>query len=322
MLKSLKAKDEVIAYFVLLHTGSETRKYIGELFEIAAAFLTDALNAQISLQQKERHAEDYFLLELLENPDMKKETILERLEYIKIPYNSHFLLCCIHSTIRRNSAEAYFIRSLRYALPDCNIFTYEQNILILLPLSETAAADYQNYIQKRFHSLEETLLEHHSQLCICRPFHRIDQFFAAYQQTKSSWELSQLLNQSELYIFFEQYLLEDLFYQNCSKDLFYSYCNPDILNMVLGKNEKQNYQLRILEVYLKNERKLTETAQELNMHRNNVHYHITQLEKKYCFKLDDPETRLKLLLSFKLLRHPALCNCSNTYPFTEEYSLE
>lgn len=69
---------------------------------------------------------------------------------------------------------------------------------------------------------------------------------------------------------------------------------------------------------MKNERKLTETAQALNMHRNNVHYHITQLEKKYGFQLDDPEARFKLLLSFRLIRHPSLCTCLGSYELPKE----
>ncbi|MCD8109391.1 MAG: helix-turn-helix domain-containing protein [Clostridiales bacterium] len=44
-------------------------------------------------------------------------------------------------------------------------------------------------------------------------------------------------------------------------------------------------------------------AEELSMHRNNVTYHIRQISESCPWNLNNPNIRLKLLLSFSLLKY-------------------
>lgn len=60
--------------------------------------------------------------------------------------------------------------------------------------------------------------------------------------------------------------------------------------------------LRLLETYLREERRAAAAGEALHMNRSNVAYHIARLEQQYGLKLDDPVERLNLLLAFEMRR--------------------
>lgn len=67
-----------------------------------------------------------------------------------------------------------------------------------------------------------------------------------------------------------------------------------------GSNYK-NSNLYLLRTYLINERNISQTAKLLYMHRNSVIYRIARIRETLNMDLDDPNVRLRLLISFKIL---------------------
>ncbi len=66
--------------------------------------------------------------------------------------------------------------------------------------------------------------------------------------------------------------------------------------------EKQTNNFDILYAYLFCERRPIEAASILHMHRNNVVYRISKIEKMYDLDLNDEVTRLNLFLSFLMYK--------------------
>lgn len=60
--------------------------------------------------------------------------------------------------------------------------------------------------------------------------------------------------------------------------------------------------MNLLYVHLIQERRATETASILNMHRNTVLYHIERIQELLGVDLDDPQLRLRLLNAYLMLR--------------------
>ena len=73
--------------------------------------------------------------------------------------------------------------------------------------------------------------------------------------------------------------------------------------MLHTDTKKSRQQLKILYEYLSCDRKLTDVANKLGMHRNNVIYHINHIEEDYHLNLDDPDMRLRFLMSFEILKY-------------------
>ena len=127
------------------------------------------------------------------------------------------------------------------------------------------------------------------------------QFASAYQQTENLYHIFDRQNQ-EIFCFYEDHWLKNLIYSLPQKDKTFSFCDPCVLQMLHSDTKKSRQQLEILYEYLRCDRKLTNVANKLDMHRNNVIYHIKQMEEQWHLNLDDPDVRLKLLISFKVIQ--------------------
>jgi DNA-binding PucR family transcriptional regulator len=67
-----------------------------------------------------------------------------------------------------------------------------------------------------------------------------------------------------------------------------------------SKRGTNNFEL--LYAYLINERKASETAQIMHMHRNNVIYRIGKICEMTGLDLSDPDVRLRLMLCYEIYK--------------------
>ena len=75
-----------------------------------------------------------------------------------------------------------------------------------------------------------------------------------------------------------------------------------LLELYRTDKEKFTNNFEILYTYLMNERRTTETAACLHMHRNNVVYRINRIEDMLHISLDDRLTRRNLITTFQMLK--------------------
>lgn len=73
------------------------------------------------------------------------------------------------------------------------------------------------------------------------------------------------------------------------------------LEMYDLRNDTQYY--NTLYHYLKNERNVTLTSQQLHLHRNSLLYRINRINEITEFDLDDAELRFQLLLAFEIKKY-------------------
>lgn len=59
--------------------------------------------------------------------------------------------------------------------------------------------------------------------------------------------------------------------------------------------------IKLLYYFLCSERKISLTAKHVHMHRNSVIYRIQKIQDILALDLDDPDVRLRLMISFKIL---------------------
>jgi hypothetical protein len=71
-----------------------------------------------------------------------------------------------------------------------------------------------------------------------------------------------------------------------------------LLRLIYGDREKHTNNFDVLQMYLRNDRRALETAQELHMHRNNVAYRVTRIEEMLGIDLEDADFRKKLSIAF------------------------
>lgn len=321
-LRAININNELAVYCVLIYTNNYPKTYITALYQVLCDTIYNLLSKQHSTFLKDRSVTDYFLMDLLDNPDTPTDQIKERLSYNDLDYEGSYILLTIHSDILKKSSEKYFIQILRNNLINCRIFSYKQAIVILYHLPKSEQKCYKTWIRQHLQQVLESSANNNLLVFSSRPFTTIGHFAAAYAQAESipaiyarftlRDELRSikkddpttdflLHNSGNGFYFYEDYSLADLLFKNNANDPIYNYCAPFLLDLQQQNTKKSRQLLDILYEYLRNDRKLTIAAEKLGMHRNNVLYHIQQLSETYHVDFDDYETRLKLLLGFELL---------------------
>lgn len=321
-LKTININNELAVYCVLLYTSDFPKTYINALYQVVCDTVYNLLSKQHSTFKKERSVTDYFLMDLLDNPDTPVGNIQERLYYNDLDFEGNYVLMTVHSDIQKKSSEKYFIQILRNNLINCRIFSYKGNVIILYHLPQSEQHKYKQHIVGQMQPILENSVNNNITVYISRPFKNIGYFAAAYKQAESiptilhtyfsdqeiplvkyQWDKKMGPDENtEGYYFYENYCVSDLLLQNNAKEPIFNYCEPFLLELLEADTKKSRQLLEILYEYLKNDRKLTVVAEKLDMHRNNVLYHVQQISENYDVDLDDYETRLKLIVSFELLR--------------------
>lgn len=95
--------------------------------------------------------------------------------------------------------------------------------------------------------------------------------------------------------------MEQLFNHLNQNEIFY-FCKS-VLKELAYPTEDSKIDLReTLDTYLKNQGEITQTSNELFIHRNTVKYRINRCEEILGVKVDDPDVSLNLRLAIELSR--------------------
>ena len=73
------------------------------------------------------------------------------------------------------------------------------------------------------------------------------------------------------------------------------------LDRLMDDNSSTCSNIKLLYYYLCSERNISLTAKNVHMHRNSVIYRIQKIQDILALNLDDPDIRLRLMVSFKVL---------------------
>lgn len=299
--RAINIHNELAVYCILLHTSEYPRSYIHQIFQIFCDSIEHLLEKQHSDFLKNRSVTDYFLMDLLDNPDTPPEQIRERIYYNDLDYEGNYIVISLHSDIRQKASENYFIQLLRNNMINCRIFSYHDSIVILYHLPKFRELDYRDYLRSQLKSVLKDFTDRNILMYISKPFPTIGQFSCAYQQAENLYHIFEK-QCTDMFCFYEDHWLQNLIFSAPQKDKTFAFCDSSILQMLKTNTKKSRQQLEILYEYLRCDRKLTDVANKLDMHRNNVIYHIKQLEEKWHLNLDDPDIRLQLLMSFEILK--------------------
>lgn len=166
-------------------------------------------------------------------------------------------------------------------------FVYEECVLALFHGSALE--------RQRFHGHLTQLLEKSG--CRCGVSPGFTDFFALREQyalARGAWEQG-----DGLLCFFEDTVLlyaMDILKKQCGCWLLHPALT--LLSSYDRENHTEFYET--LRHYLRQERSITRTAEEMGLHRNTLLYRITRIRELTRLELEEPEVRLHLLISFAM----------------------
>lgn len=134
---------------------------------------------------------------------------------------------------------------------------------------------------------------------IGRSFSDWYQMEQSYTQAKLAYNERQKAKVKEPILYYRDNGVEQLFNQLNQNEIVY-FCKS-VLKELAYPTEDSKIDLReTLDTYLKNQGEITQTSNELFIHRNTVKYRINRCEEILGVKVDDPEVSLNLRLAIEL----------------------
>lgn len=122
-----------------------------------------------------------------------------------------------------------------------------------------------------------------------------------YDQARTAIEIGRKLDPDALEYHYSKYYLNDML--ECYREKF---ALDDVivryLDQLAGERGYSNSNLLLLYHYLNTERNISLTAKRVHMHRNSVIYRLQRIQDVLNLDLDDPDVRLRLMITFKILR--------------------
>ena len=131
-------------------------------------------------------------------------------------------------------------------------------------------------------------------------FYNLNQYV---YQAESALSLGTGKHPSQYFYLFQNYRMQHLI-DICSKHMNLNMlCPMGLLKLELYDLRNDTQYSNTLYHYLKNERNVTLTSQQLHLHRNSLLYRINRINEITAFNLDDADLRFQLLLAFEIKKH-------------------
>ncbi|SHJ15219.1 PucR family transcriptional regulator [Parasporobacterium paucivorans] len=238
------------------------------------------------------------LTEMLETKGTNEMVLRKRLEAFGWKLDDKYFCVCIYLQKRDYSTYAidYTCHRLENMFPFYCTFLYRDKIIIVVN-PEHSQITPDTFFSKLVIFLREGLFK----AGVSTTGNDFRQFFYYYIQATEAFRIGSQKNPMFWQYKFNDYLLAYFFEQVSGELLPFMLCDPHLLELKNYDEKHQTEYFRTLCVYLENERNITQTAQDLFVHKSTFLYRLKKIEKMIRTDLDNPRVRLHMMLSFELL---------------------
>ena len=257
--------------------------------------------------QTQTYMYESLLSSLIQSPNPSERQLSERLKYVGLPEKGSFSLVKFVFKGSRNY-NAYLCGLLQKYYPERYFFLYQDGVYFLYAQKKGSPENGQNKISLHKETMDQVLSETEERLgrsnpaaCyVSNPFYALTDLYYAGLQVDAMEKAMAGTPLKNNRIFFEDCLLESLI-----SALKNSY-SPSLLILPIYKTIKEydssrgTKYLKTIQAYLENNCSLEKTAAALGLHRNSADKRIKKAGELFHIDLEEPETRLKFMYSFKL----------------------
>ncbi|MEE0954314.1 MAG: helix-turn-helix domain-containing protein [Eubacterium sp.] len=267
-------------------------EYMGRLLE----FYTRERRL-VRLDNEDRTEE--FFAQMIQRESVEEREIARNLNLLNWKLHDRYICLRMrteHEDFNQISADA-MLSQIENNAPQSRAFFYEDGITVIVNLSytHTTAADV---VQGLAILIRDSLLK----IGVSTEVQDFRDLASAYRQAKNALEFG-LAGQSMLwYFYFDDYML-DYMIDCTSKEIPARLLCAEALRKLKKFDEENHSELyHTLEVYLNLQENVLRTSKELFIHRSTLTYRLTRIQKIINMDLDDSKTKLKLLISYYMMR--------------------
>lgn len=289
------------AFFTVYFVATEPTQGLLDIFRYYSALVQDYIKSQLKPGEQMPSALEMFMDDILLHTNEDRAYLSDRAKQLQLPLNEPYRVGLIQWEAYSRDQADYVLWRVRSVLGNSvyRIMRYHDSILLLMK----GSVSHSNILK----SMDETADKLSGILSVCNGYlgfsPEVDNLFkldVAYKQACSAAKYGKMVAGDEKLYFYSEYYIYDMIDSYSSRfginDMF-----VQKLRLLENKDEGSFNNLNLLRCYLMSERNLSVTARLLHMHRNSVIYRISKISDILGVDMDEPDVRLRLLISFKIL---------------------
>ena len=308
MSKVIHYNNSYYAHVVMLCTNRLPSEGLKDLFRILIDHLMTCFERQWIENNQMPHVYDSLLLDLLESSDLSPETVSARARNSGLSVKGNYVLARVSSNDSAGIMLQRLCNELSTRITQSRVTLSSEILIALIPYST----------HKPFSQLEDVLQEimerYNAECGLSDPFSSLFELKTAGAQalialkapqtgTAIASASSRRKDITRVNTFSRCYPGYALLQTDANSSVIKCSASYRALDKLCENDQKRgtnNFEL--LYSYLINERKASETAEIMHMHRNNVIYRISKICELTGLDLSDPDVRLRLLLCYDIYK--------------------
>jgi len=283
------------SHIVMLCNHKALTPGIRDLFKLLVDHLMVSFEKQWLDNNQMPHIHDSLILSLTNPNTMSEETARNRARNSGLPFLSKFAFLIVETDDASNIMLQRIERELVNIFPDAKITLYKQSLLVLL-VQPLKSRDKSSEIIERY---SDILKRYNARCGVSDGFTSLMELNLAHDQARLALTAA---NNGEIVKFNDCYIRQLLSSDPQTTKLATTSMASKKLEELIAYDKRHNTNnLELLKVYLDFDRRATETASVMHMHRNNVIYRIGRICEQTGLDLEDPNVRFRLLLAYEVL---------------------
>ena len=306
--KVVRYNNAYFSHVIMICNNNPPTKGVLELFRMLIDHLMVFFERLWRGNSGPTHTYDGIIRNLIEDRDLSPEIIQTRAQYAGLPSKARFRLFTVRPEGSTDTLMQRFGRDVLDHVPESKVTLYNHGFIILL----ADAPGRQDHVQSVREYLEQMLERYNAHCGMSDEFDSLLDLKIAYEQTEIALQYGSLktmlpFSSSALRGSLRLHSYESYYpcHLLCSSPENVRMAQRTRAYRALKTLQEYDDQhatnnLALLYFYLTNDRRATETAARLHMHRNNVIYRISRIEEMIDMELSDSSVRFRLLLAYEM----------------------
>lgn len=287
----------------MLMTHLEPDEYERIMFENFYEYASISIERLMNQQNAEGFMYEYALKDILDNRELPKATVRDRISSINLPFESEFILITLNTETIGTSVRSFLLNQLHTGISKGISFEYKEKLLILIFHNDRInMLSYREQLPELYPEIISTMDSYRLIACCSMPFYKITDLSQAWHMNEEAFVLYDLLQPEEKGIFYFEDHITQIMSLLVLERTFNQPCIPACLKTMLDHDRTHNTRnALIVRTFLEENCRITETAERLHMHRNNIVYHIQRIQTQYHIDFSSQMERLNLQMTFQLM---------------------
>ncbi|MCD8156317.1 MAG: helix-turn-helix domain-containing protein, partial [Clostridiales bacterium] len=294
---SIVSESNTILYYILV---MEKNVALTESMLDDLAIFNNAVNIYYHMKEKTdiefQFMHEYFLVKLIEGAD-DKHSLYQRIQLLNIPLKKYFFMIVINAPYDQSISR---IRLRQYAQELQPLFPgisaiYKNLIVLLYITDKSVISDY------TMTSFRRQLSRLNLRAGISNYYEDLSASKRSFRQALDAIARGEIARPEENVYQFSRLLPYRLLGSLPSFTSLEDCIAPCVKVLIDYDRENKSDFINTLRVYVKNVCHATNTAKELNMHRNTLVYRIKKIEEITGIDFSNGDALLNIMLSFKAL---------------------